>query len=134
MNKNFNGQTVVFTKSWLQLPRSTPNMSKVIFENPEFNKKFKVYATDQVEARYLLTTVFMENVMKLKQLYHGKTVDLSFFDNNVLIAISTSKNMFETTSLFRSALDYRMMSDVIRQFHYIFEIIEVLQLNKKVLQ
>lgn len=134
MNKNFNGQTVVFTKSWLQLPRSTPNMSKVIFENPEFNKKFKVYATDQVEARYLLTTVFMENVMKLKQLYHGKTVDLSFFDNNVLIAISTSKDMFETTSLFRSALDYRMMSDVIRQFHYIFEIIEVLQLNKKVLQ
>ncbi|MBO6281488.1 MAG: DUF3137 domain-containing protein [Alphaproteobacteria bacterium] len=134
MNKNFNGQTVVFAKSFFRLPRSTPNMSQVVLEDSVFNKKFKVYATDQVEARFLLTTVFMENVIKLKEMYHGKTVELSFFDNNVLIVIPTSKNMFETTSLFRSALDYRMMSDVVKQFHYIFEIIEVLQLNKKVLQ
>lgn len=134
MNKNFNGQTVVFAKSFFRLPRSTPKMSQVILEDPGFNKKFKVYTTDQVEARYLLTTVFMENVIKLKEMYHGKTVEMSFFDNNVLIAIPTTKDMFETTSLFRSALDYRMMSDVIKQFHYIFEIIEVLQLNKKILQ
>ena len=134
MNKNFNGQTVVFAKSFFRLPRSTPKMSQVVLEDPGFNKKFKVYATDQVEARFLLTTVFMENVIKLKEMYHGKTVELSFFDNNVLIAIPTSKDMFETTSLFRSALNYGMMSDVVRQFHYIFEIIEVLQLNKKVLQ
>ena len=134
MNKNFNGQTVVFARSFFRLPRSTPHMSQVTLEDPNFNKKFKVYATDQVEARFLLTTVFMENVIKLKEMYHGKAVEMSFFDNNVLIAIPTSKDMFETTSLFRSALSYGMMSEVIRQFYYIFEIIEVLQLNKKVLQ
>lgn len=134
MNKKFHGQTVVYINSFLKLWRSKPKMTQVILEDRIFNKKFKVYSTDQVEARYILTTVFMENVIKLKEMYHGNSVELSFFDNHVLIAITTSKDMFESTSLFRTALGYGMISNVVRQFHYIFEIIEVLQLNKKILQ
>ena len=49
-NKNFQGQTVVFRNSWFKL-----NLGKqrVKLENPNFEKQFDVFSTDQVEARYI---------------------------------------------------------------------------------
>ena len=139
MNKSFSGQTVVHKSSVFNIFRSHKSllvdktMQKVELEDLYFHNMFDVYSTNQVEARYILTTSFMEKLICLKKMYNGKKVELSFFNDSVIIAIKTSKDMFETTSLFYTTARYGKMSAVVRQFFYIFEIIELLQLNKKVL-
>lgn len=35
-------------------------LHKVILEDPKFNRRFNVYSSNQVEARYLVTPLFME--------------------------------------------------------------------------
>ena len=102
-------------------PKAT---QKVVLEGIPFLKQWQVQTDNQVEARYILTPKFMERMLNVKRLFHGRNIDFSFFDNKVLIAIHTNKNMFETTSLFTSALSYHKVREVISQLHSIFAIIE----------
>ena len=102
---------------------------EVKLEDVVFSKKWKVYATDQIEARYLLTTAFMERILEVKRRFKGKSIEFSFFDNKLFIAISTNKDMFETTSLFKSALRYDRIQNVVYQFYSIFSIIDLLKIK-----
>ena len=103
----------------------------VYLENVVFSKKWNVEATDQVEARYLLTPAMMERVLEVKKLFKGKAIDFSFFDNKLLIAVHTNKDMFESTSLFSSALRFDKVLNVIHQFYSIFQIIDLLKIEGK---
>lgn len=98
-------------------------------EDIDFEKKWKVYSQDQIEARYLLNPKFMEQLKNVQKYFHGKKIDCSFWKNNLLIAIHTNEDMFETTSLFSSALSYKNMRKVVTQFYSVFAIIE--ELNEK---
>lgn len=99
---------------------------KVLLEGLSFMRRWSVLTDNQIEARYLLTPVFMEKMMAIKRFFHGKFIDFSFFDNKLLIAIHTRKDMFETTSLFTSALDYRRIYDVVGQLQSIFAVIDLI--------
>lgn len=58
-------------------------------------------------------------------MFHGNRLDFGFWDKEMLIAIHTGKDMFETTSLFTPALDYKKVQEVICQIYSIFEVIDV---------
>ena len=103
--------------------------TRVKLEDVVFSKKWKVYANDQVEARYVLTPALMERMLAVKKLFYGNRLDFSFWRNNLLIAVHTGKDMFETTSLFKSALDYRKVQEVICQLYSVFSVIDVLKLQ-----
>ena len=83
------------------------NRQEVRLEDVVFSRKWNVYADDQVEARYVLTPVMMERMVRVKKMFHGNRLDFGFWDKEMLIAIHTGKDMFETTSLFTPALDYK---------------------------
>ena len=100
---------------------------KVYLEDIVFAKNWRVMATDQVEARYILTPALMERMLKIKRMFYGKSLHFAFFDNKVLIAVGTNQDMFETTSLFSSALNYQKVREVIAQFYSIFATIEELK-------
>lgn len=104
---------------------------RVNLEDVVFSKKWKVYAEDQVEARYVLTPALMERMLAVKRLFHGNRLDFSFWGNNLLIAVHTNKDMFETTSLFKSALDYRKVQEVICQLYSVFSVIDVLKIQNE---
>ena len=104
---------------------------KVCLEDVVFSKKWKVYADDQVEARYVLTPALMERMLAVKKLFHGYRIDFSFWKNNLLIAVHTNKDMFETTSLFKSTLEYGKVQEVICQLYSVFSVINTLKLNKE---
>lgn len=104
---------------------------KIYLENVVFSKKWNVEATDQIEARYLLTPAMMERILEVKKLFKGKAIDFSFFDNKLLIAVHTNKDMFESTSLFSSALRFDKVMNVIHQFYSIFAIIDLLKIKGK---
>ena len=97
---------------------------KVYLEDVVFSKNWKVKATDQIEARYVLTPALMERMLKIKRMFYGNSIHFAFFNNKVLIAVGTNKDMFETTALFSSALNYQKVREVIAQFYSVFAIID----------
>lgn len=141
MNKPFSGQTVVrddwgFFNFLMFAPRcviknETVKLEKVCLEDSVFERKFEAFSNDQIEARYLLTTAFMDRILEVKKRFHGRKIEFSFFDNKLFIAVSTGKDMFETTSLFSTTARYGRMREVVSQFYSVFSIIDLLKLNKK---
>lgn len=103
---------------------------KVELEKIDFNKKWNVMTSDQIEARYILTPVFMEKINDVKKLFHGKNIDFGFFNSKLMIAVHTSKDLFETTSLFTPALDYVKVREVVSQLYSIFAVIDLLKEKK----
>lgn len=132
MNKNFSGQTVVLKdKGIFNAFNQMKGLQKVALEDSLFEKEFEVYSNDQLEARYLLTTAFMERMLKVRQAYKSNKIQFSFFDNKLLIAIDTKKNMFESTSLFRKTTDRKLIDETFEQFISVMAIIELLKLDQR---
>ena len=98
---------------------------KVELEGINFLRKWNVLTDNQVEARYILTPIFMEKMLTVKKLFYGRYIDFSFFDNKLLIAVHTRKDLFETTSLFTPALSYHKMREVVSQLQSIFAVIDI---------
>ena len=142
MNKDFSGQTVVrsdwgmfnflMSRPRCQIDFKKQKLDKVVLEDSRFEKYFETFSNNQVEARYVLTTAFMERILKVKKLFHGTKIEFSFFHNRLFILVPTSKDMFETTSLFTTTARYGKMREVVNQFYSIFSIIDLLKLNKRI--
>lgn len=116
-----------------EIKKKKVNIAKqyVCLEDVCFNKQWKVLTSNQIEARYVLTPVLMEKIKDIKKLFKGKYIDFSFFGNSLIFVIHTKKNMFETTSLFKPALNYKDIKDVVSQFYSIFSVIDILEGNNK---
>ena len=126
------GMIAIFAFLYWCWQRKNPRRAtqKVALEGLPFMRRWQILTDDQVEARYILTPVFMEKMLAIKHLFHGKAIDFSFFDNKLLIAVHTRKNLFETTSLFVPALSYHKVREVISQLNSIFSVIDVINENK----
>ncbi|MBR1904279.1 MAG: DUF3137 domain-containing protein [Alphaproteobacteria bacterium] len=126
------GMIAIFAFLYWAWRRKNPRRAtqKVALEGLPFMRRWQILTDDQVEARYILTPVFMEKMLAIKRLFHGKAIDFSFFDNKLLIAVHTRKNLFETTSLFVPALSYHKVREVISQLNSIFSVIDVINENK----
>lgn len=63
-------------------------------ENPDFERAFKVRASDPVEARYLLTPDMQERFLSLRNTW-STDLRAAFRDSSLVIAIPKSGNWFE---------------------------------------
>ena len=106
-------------------------LEKINLEDVEFNKKFEAYAQDQIEGRCLITPAFMEKFLNLKTVFGAKNIKCSFFDNKVMFAISTSKNLFEIGSLNKSLLDFETFENFYKEINAIYEMIDYFKLGTK---
>jgi hypothetical protein len=77
------------------------NLEKINLEDVEFEKIFEVYSSNQIEARYLLTTAFMERLKNLTKFFQAKKFEASFFENSLLLTFATHLNFFEINSIFK---------------------------------
>lgn len=133
MNKNFSGQTIAVKDSgMLNVFKKYDGMERIKLEDVVFEDIFEVFSTNQVEARYLLTTAFMERLLKLRKLYAGKKIEVSFFNDKILIAIDTREDMFEPCSFFKTNLNKPKFDMVFEQFWTIFSIVHILKLNQNI--
>jgi hypothetical protein len=66
----------------------------VDLENPEFEQAFVVTSDDQVEARYILTPVFMEKLLDFRRRV-GSDIHLCFVNGRMMLAIETNHDFFE---------------------------------------
>lgn len=73
----------------LSFGMSEKGLSKVETEFIQFNKKFKVLASDETLVFYLLTPQIQENIMKLEQAYKGGFY-LAYMGDELYVAINDS--------------------------------------------
>jgi hypothetical protein len=102
-HKHFHGQTYVLPDmaerhlGGLGRFLQSINMARpsaVRMEDTDFESFFSVYSTDQVEARYLLTPVLMEQLVALRQRV-GSDIGLSFIDSKVYLTMPERKPLLE---------------------------------------
>lgn len=120
----------VFVYAWNQHKREK-EYKRIILEDLNFDKRFNVQSKDQIEARYLVTTAFMERLQNLQTAFGTKNIKCSFFDDKVMFAISTNKDLFELGNLFVPLTDKKQINAFISELISIYNIIDYFKLAEK---
>ena len=127
MNKKFTSHTIVKTGGGsVTLGRE---FLRVNLEDPEFERIFDVYSTDQVEARYLLTTAFMRRFVELK-IAKGR-VEAVFWNQKVYFFVTCGKDMFELP-LDKNVADMKHYQEILLDFARILRAIDMLKLEQDI--
>ncbi len=138
-NKDFKGRTVVLPDSgektfgFLAKIFQKMNLMRdqlVYMEDPEFEKNFKVYSNDQVEARYLLSPDFMKRCVELKQKFNKK-IYFSFLNSQVCLAIYTDYDYFNP-KMNQSALNTDIIKGFYNEIAVLIKIVDDLNLNTRI--
>lgn len=106
-------------------------MRKVKLESIDFEKKYKVYATNQVQSRRLLTPVFMEKFAQLKIAFGTGKVKCAFFDNHVMIAISAKHDLFEFDGLLTRLDNPQYECPFYKEVRAIFDLIDYFDFKRQ---
>jgi hypothetical protein len=138
-NKHFKGHTAVFPDraekvfgrligSWLQ-KQAMQREKLVKMDDPEFEKHFVVYGSDQIESRYILTHAMMKRLLDYKK--RSKVpLYVSFSESQIYLALEHNKDLFEPT-LFTSLLDYALIKEYVSTLQLAVGIIDELKLNER---
>lgn len=136
-NKEIKGKTYIepdtaerlFGKFGQKLQTSSKG-KLVKLENPEFEKIFAVFGTDQTEARYILTPTIMEALVNIYKMYKRR-MHISFIGSRVYIAMSFTKNLFEP-KIFSSGVNFKEIEFMYNLFMVNQTIIQELNLNTRI--
>jgi hypothetical protein len=79
--------------------------------HPEFERRFEVVSTDQVEARYLLHPAFCERLMEMEAAFNGHNMRLAFAQGRVVVVIET-RDMFESGGIDAEGDDARFATTI----------------------
>ena len=96
--KNAKGHTCVYESNMMtnrNIDKSKHRrLDLVKLEDTEFCREYRIYTDNQVEARYILTTAFIERFKKLKEVYNAKYIRAEFKDNTMFIIVHTGRDLF----------------------------------------
>lgn len=138
-NKHFQGETFVlpdtserlfggFGKFLQSIGPSRPEL--VTLEDPEFEKYFVTYSSDQTEARYILSPSLILRILKFRKRI-GRGIRLSFINSSLHIAVPFTKNLFEP-NMFKSLLDIDPIQEYFEDLQLAIGIVEELNLNTRI--
>lgn len=132
LNKKFSAQTLVLKSSGLfGRFQHLDGFLKIKLDNAAFNSVFDVCTSNENEARHILTPLFLESLLDLKQALKGKSLQASFFENNVLIFVETKLDMFEPYRFFSSNINKAKINAAFERFLAIFQAIDAVKTNRK---
>lgn len=125
--KKFKGKTIVVSNFQLGMK----GKQQVHLEDPEFEKRYNTYGTDQIEARYLITPAFMNRMIELSQKGACKNISLSFEYDCINIAVSSNKDWFEVPFT-KPATEISNYRGIILDLLVLFSIIDSLKLDMNI--
>lgn len=133
MNKNFEGHTFVLerARTSLGIKFDHSKFEEVKLEDPEFMKKYKIYSDNQVEARYVLTTAFIERFKNMKVAFRAKYIRAAFKDGKITIVIDAGRDLFQMANLGKET-DSNTFTELFNEILSILELINALKLNEKI--
>ncbi len=134
-NKEFTSRVIVggYREEYARTPSFLGKMDDsmiVKLEDPRFMETFTVYAEDQVEARYILSTTMMEALLALnkKTKYN---IEASFTSKLVNIFVPMNTNLFEAP-LHKSTSSYTYVEEYIDWLKLFIGIVDDLNLNTRI--
>ncbi len=142
-NKEFSGTTVVAPDvaervlgGWLGRLLQSMNFTRtgelVKLEDPAFERRFAVYADDQVEARYILTPSLMERLVEFRERPEtGDRVFISFAHSRVHVAVPLERDLFEPR-YFGTLLDFAVVREYYLDLTLAAGIVQDLDLNTRI--
>ncbi len=103
---------------------------RVVLEDPEFEQLFQVFGTDQIEARYLLTTAFMQRLKDLSKVW--KKLSAAFIDGHLLLALPDHRAYFAMGSAFRRLDFIAEARRFVQELDLLLDIIATLKLEQDI--
>jgi len=138
-NKKIKGYTIVlpdyfekkigiFAKILQELNFTRENL--VYMEDIEFEKEFVVYSTDQIEARYILSTSLMSKITELKKRVN-KPLLFSFKGNKMYMCIADSNGFLSLKTSFNTIKNNSLIN-LYENIKFCIDIVEELNLNRQI--
>lgn len=139
-NKEFHGRTAVFPDvaermfgsllgKFLQNCNLLEDQA-VRLEDPEFEKYFSVYSTDQVEARYLLSPSMMARLTALRQRLDSN-VRVLFDGGKIVVALDLKSSWLEPPA-FGALADPAVVAKIETELDSVLGIVTELDLNTRI--
>ena len=132
MNKDFEGHTFILEKNNLKdnLTVDRDKYQEVSLEDIEFSNEYNVYSQNQIEARYILTTAFIERIKNIKETFKAKYIRVSFKDKKIVILIHTGRDMFNLAN-FLLDIGEKTFVQCFEEICSVLDLVEELKLNEK---
>lgn len=125
-NKAFSEYVIIVEKKGGAIIDKKTN-NKVEMESIEFNNKFKVYATDDHTAFYLITPQFLTSLEKLRDNTNGQLI-LAFINGKLHIALHTNKNSLEPKLFVK--VDTKVINSIRDELKVITDFLDALAVDK----
>lgn len=138
-NKNFKGQTVVLPDSaeyfFGRLGKNLQSWNftrdqLIKLEDPEFEKLFCVYGSDQVQARYILSTSLMRRIVDFRE-KTKRGLCLSFVNSKLFLALPYTRDLFEP-KVFQTVVDFEPIKQYYQDLMLAVGIVKDLNLNTRI--
>jgi hypothetical protein len=140
-NRSFRGETILlpdraerllgsFGRALQRLGGVGRGASLIELEDPALERLFSVYATDPVEARYVLSPGLMERIVRFRE-NSGAPLRISFVDESVHIAFPLETDLLEV-GLHEATLDEAKVRGWLGQLGLALGIVEDLDLNTRI--
>jgi hypothetical protein len=138
-HKTFRGQTLLlpdraerklgaFGRAFQALG-GAPGMQLVQLEDPAFERAFAVYATDETEARYLLSPSMMQRILRFHE-NTGAKLRLGFARGRVNVAVPLESDLFAVSA--GTPLDPASLRTWMGELLFATGIVEELDLNTRI--
>lgn len=141
MNKPFSGHTTVELNDGNVLNKKIKfqsynteikDLHRINLEDIEFEKKYEVYSTDDVEARYLITTAFMDRLKDIHLAFNVWDIGCAFFNDKFVMALSTSEDLFSLGSLKEPISNPEQYYKFYKEIVSIQDLIDYFKLNQHI--
>ena len=132
-NKTFKANVQVCSKNFNTAKRGSlfskkeEKYKKVELEDIDFNKNYKVYAQNELDAFYILTPNTMEKIKTVTNEIKGSLL-FCFIDNKLHIALNNHKDFFEA-SLFKKVDLEKAMEKTNGEIKVITNFVDILSLD-----
>lgn len=101
----------------------------VTLEDPEFEEIFTTVSTDQIDARYVLSTSTVRRFVELNRRFPGMRA--LFRDEQLVLALPGRRDLFEP-SLYRRARSSSQIAEFVRDIKDLLQIVDEMNLNTRI--
>lgn len=128
----FSGHTVILKDRMAdrrKLNRYLRKMKRAHMVDPEFEKIFTVFTTDQIEGRYLVNPMVIESIKAIHKKFSSANLSVAFYEDQMVLMIPSALNHFEPGSIDMRSQNMAVITEIRDQIKKIVSIIDELKLS-----
>lgn len=128
--QKFHGHTVLMQEvgrfgKWFQ--KQSTGLKHADLVDPQFEKVFDVFTNDQVEARYLVDPVMIENLKTMRDIYNAESFSAAYYNNQILVMLPSDHNYFEPANIGVPATDPQTIVSMKEELGLVLNLVDYLE-------